>query len=638
MSELPSQHEPIRWRLGVLVAVAMACLALLPQFHLWAIRGHDWQGTYVSFDFDEVAYASYLNALIDGRPRRNDPYTGRDESPQQPRAESLHSIQFVAAYAAALPARAFGLSAGTTLIIIRALTAFAATLALFWLLVLITGEQRIAGAGAVVVLCLGGIAGEPHDAWRIITLRGAGELLPFLRGYVPALVFPLFFFLVALVWQALQKRAPVRHATLAGIALAILIFSYFFLWTAAIAWLFVIALLWLSSRSGARRDVVLTFGIIGGCAAIALVPYALLLARRAPSVDSAQLLTRSRMPIVSLPVVIGLLVLLVLVIAVRRRWVNWSAPSVLFTASFALLPLVTFNQQLATGLLLQPVHYSRYVANYSAVLAVFLAVVLIRNRKERTRSESLFGMRRLDDALAFASRPPTGEKKRRLVAVLQKLPSWTSKRKLLVLTIVVFGWALLETGVRTARFYRHNIARDAAQRVAWRLRELSNQSPAPAGNQEAVVFSSDILLGDTLPNVAPQPVLWTPHLFVFSGASAEENRERLYQQLYYSGFDEQQFATLAGRSSFLQLALFGWERMNQKAYTPGITSEDVRQETRRFTEYVGDFDARQAGTPNLEFVVVPAAGAPSLTNLDRWYERDAGERVGEYVIYRSRRR
>ena len=327
--------------------------------------------------------------------------------------------------------------------------------ALFWLLLLLTGDQRIAAAGAVVVLCLGGLAGEPHDAWRIITLRGTGESLPFLRGYVPALVFPLFFVLVALVWQALQNRAPVRHATLAGVTLAILIFSYFFLWTAAIAWLFVIALLWLSSRPKAKRDAILIFGIIGGCAAIALVPYALLLARRAPSVDSAQLLTHSRLPIVSLPVVIGLLVLLVLVIAVRRRWLNWSAPSVLFTASFALLPLVTFNQQLITGLLLQPVHYSRYVANYAAVLAAFLAVVLIWNRNQRTSSAPLFGVRGLDGALVFVSSPPTREKKRRLVAALQKLPPWASKRKLLLLTIVIFGWAVLETGVRTARFSRH---------------------------------------------------------------------------------------------------------------------------------------------------------------------------------------
>src|SRR5688572_12102980 len=140
MSRFSAPRRPIQWRLGIIAAIAMTLLALLPQFQLIAQRGNSWQGTYVSFDFDEVAYASYLNALIDGRPRRNDPYTGRDESPHQPRAESLHSIQFVAAYAAALPARAFGLSAGTTLIIIRALAAFAATLALFWLLLLLTGD------------------------------------------------------------------------------------------------------------------------------------------------------------------------------------------------------------------------------------------------------------------------------------------------------------------------------------------------------------------------------------------------------------------------------------------------------------------------------------------------------------------
>ena len=115
--------------------MAMTVLALLPQFHLWAGRSGEWQGSFVTFDFDEVAYASYLNALIDGRPRRNDPYTGRTDTAEQALPESLHSIQFVAAYALALPARALGLSTGTTFILVRALAAFASTLALFWLLV-----------------------------------------------------------------------------------------------------------------------------------------------------------------------------------------------------------------------------------------------------------------------------------------------------------------------------------------------------------------------------------------------------------------------------------------------------------------------------------------------------------------------
>lgn len=169
------QASSISWRLGICAALAMTLLSLIPQFHLWIVRGRDWQGTSVSFDFDEVAYASYLNALIDGRPRRNDPYTGRDDRHDRPQPESLHSIQFVAAYAAAIPARLLGLSTGTTFIIIRGVSAFAATLAIFWLLSLLIGDARIAAAGAVIILCLGGIAGEAHDFWRIGSFREAAS-------------------------------------------------------------------------------------------------------------------------------------------------------------------------------------------------------------------------------------------------------------------------------------------------------------------------------------------------------------------------------------------------------------------------------------------------------------------------------
>ncbi len=119
----PPTQQAIRWRLGLCAGLALAVLALVPQFHLWAVRGATWQGSYVSFDFDEVAYASYLNALIAGRPRRNDPYTGRADAPGAPQPESLFSIQCLPAYALALPARALGLSAADAFIIVRPLAA-----------------------------------------------------------------------------------------------------------------------------------------------------------------------------------------------------------------------------------------------------------------------------------------------------------------------------------------------------------------------------------------------------------------------------------------------------------------------------------------------------------------------------------
>jgi hypothetical protein len=42
--------------------------------------------------------------------------------------------------------------------------------------------------------------------------------------------------------------------------------------------------------------------------------------------------------------------------------------------------------------------------------------------------------------------------------------------------------------------------------------------------------------------------------------------------------------------------------------------------------------------PTLSFVVVTTEAAPDLSNLDRWYERDAGERVGLLTLYRVKLR
>jgi hypothetical protein len=589
-----SQARPTRWRLGLLAGCALALVALAPQLYLWSARGTQWQGSSVAFDFDEVAYASYLNALIAGRPRRNDPYTGRDDAPNATQPESLFSIQFVPAYALALPARALGLSAADMFISLRPLAALAAALTLFWLLALVTGDSYAAAVGAVVVLCLGGLVGEPHNAWRVLTMRALTETQPFLRRYVPALPFPCFFVFAALVWQALvcrTSRARLTYAALAGATFALLIFSYFFLWTAAAAWFVILALLWFMARRADWRRVWPVFALTSACVLLAFVPYAVLLAHRAPTMDAAQLLTHARALNMSTALLLGLAAILALATAARRGWLSWREPAVLLAASCALLPAVVFNQQLITGLSLQPVHYGRYIANYAALLALFLTALLI-----------------------WRSRRPL------------------SARTLACVALVAFSWSMCETLVRTHRQAADISDRDEARRVALRLAALAHA--APAGPAAPVVLCSDQALADALPNVAPQPVLWAQHLFVFSGTTNAEHRERLYQQLYYTGVDAQTFAALAADNSYLRLALFGWERVDGQGHTPPITPAEVQAEAQRYAAYCAAFGRAQAAAPTLAYVVVPAQGAPSLANLERWYARAAGERTGRFMLYR----
>jgi hypothetical protein len=245
------------WRLGVLAGLAMTLFALLPQAHLWYKRGADWQGTYAYFYSDEPAYAAYVNALIDGRPRRNDPYTGRDDTPGAPQAESLFSIQFIPAYLLALPARLFNLTTPVMFILVMPFIAFASSCAIYSLTRSLTGDERVAAVAVFSTLCLGILISGQGLAVNLTGQMPAYVYLPFLRRYVPGVPFVFFFFFCLALWRALcdgARRVQLISAAAAGALFALMVYSYFYHWTTAAALAGCAALLWLAARptTGAR--------------------------------------------------------------------------------------------------------------------------------------------------------------------------------------------------------------------------------------------------------------------------------------------------------------------------------------------------------------------------------------------------
>jgi hypothetical protein len=239
-----SQTEITKWKWATWAAVAMTLLSLYPQFLMWTTRGREWNGSYAQIHGDEWFYSAYIQALIDGRPRRNDPYTGRDDVPGNPQPESLFSIQFVPAYLIATPARLLGASSSTAFIVLGILAPLFSCLVLFWLIQNLTQDDRLAAAGAIVVLCLGALAAG-EGAIHLLSSSVQYAFLPFLRRYEPGAVFPLFFVFCTLVWKSLKAtRQTLAWAFAAGLVLDALIFSYFYLWTSAVAWLACLALAW----------------------------------------------------------------------------------------------------------------------------------------------------------------------------------------------------------------------------------------------------------------------------------------------------------------------------------------------------------------------------------------------------------
>jgi hypothetical protein len=604
MNETDSQISgtPIRWRLGILAALAMSVLAIYPQLNLWHTRGSQWNGSAASFDFDEAAYAAYLNALIEGRPRRNDPYTGHDDQPDKPQPESLFSIQFLPPCALALPARFFNLSGSTMFIIIAPLGAFASALVLFWLIALVTRDDRIAAFGTLSVLVLSVFA----QVWMVLSWfqRGRWAVLnyPFMRRYIPLMAFPLFFFICALMWRSItatNRRSAIISACGAGFTFALLVYSYFFLWTASLAWIAGLALLCFIARPADRRRLITSFGIFSAFAIAALLPYALLLTHRAATMDAMTLLKATRRPEPGhLSEIVAGCALIALAFSIRRGMIAWRNPATVFTASFALVPFIVFNQQILTGRTLQPIHYDSFIGSYLALLACLLTATLIA--RGRVKIE-----KRMQSAI------------------------------LLALACLIFFWGLvsIRTWTRsvTQRYQRRDEERQVLNRFAQSPLNLVDGKLAT----RSVVLCTDLYQADTLATVAPQPVLWTQHMFVFSGLTALEHRQRLYQFLYYTGVDDREFAKLASERTYLRLSLFGWERNVAVEMTDvdPVSADEVEHERQIYADYIASFNRERAGEPLLSYLVTPSQGGPSLSNLDRWYERDAGEKVGGYTIY-----
>ncbi|HYG08738.1 MAG TPA: hypothetical protein VD835_02075, partial [Pyrinomonadaceae bacterium] len=465
-----TMQRNFRWRPGVLAAIAMMLLAMLPQAHLWYARGGDWHGAYASFDGDETAYAAYLAALIEGRPRLCDPYAGIDDSAATPLAESLFSIQFAPPYALALPARSLGLDASTVFIALSPLVAFASTLALFWLLTLLLADARLAACGAIIILCLGALASGQVSLAPLLKLRASHAYLPFLRRYVPALPFPFLYIFCALVWRALthaSRRGALSYSVAAGATFALLVYSYFYLWTTAAAWLACLALLWLAARPGdGKTHAAKVFLTTGALACASLAPYAVLLARRAATMDKVQVLKFTHAPdLFRAPEIVALVALVVLAACVWRRRVEVRGARFLFAASFALTPFVVFNQQLLTGRSLQPVHYADYVLNYLSLVALTLAVALYA----RTGDES--GATPAESASATHRPPPLWRR-------------FNTPAVLFCVALAAYGWAAFELAATTRRFAPVNRARDEQARVASRLAEIARadaSDPARAG-------------------------------------------------------------------------------------------------------------------------------------------------------------
>lgn len=568
----------LRWRLGIIAAAVVVVITSIPQAGLIAKRGGEWQGSYALIDFDELSYAAYLNALIHGRPRRNNPYLGT-ESDHRTTGESYFSIQSLPAYAVALPARALGLSTSTTLIVLARLMAFASALAVFWLLFQITKNEKVSAVGTLLVLLCGRFTSEsPLMAVQYYSS------FAFLRLYLPAVPFPLFFLFCGFVWRAFVDKSK-TWALAAGVVVAILIYSYFYLWTAAAAWLFCFGLLWLLARAADRRAIAKDILIVAAVSLAALLPYFYLLSQRAHTIDEDQALTFSRTPdLFRVTEIISFLVVLILLVHIRRRRVDWRSPQALFVMACAVTPFVVFNQQVITGISLQAFHYEQFIINYVVLVGIVGTYHLV----------------------------------------------WSHlKIRPIVWTAFAIGVGLVTAFKDVHDNSELNIRRDQAKPVFERLEASDTHG--------WVLFDNSLLAASALTD-SSAPQLWSPNMHIYGGIDTAEKLERYYQYLYLLGVEPQTFAEDLHKNVQARVAVFGLQRVNgglTQRFMP-ISDEEIRAQVESYASYVKNFSQQQ--TSRWPLVHMVTIVEHDFSNFDPWYTRTVVERFGECVVYKVQKK
>jgi hypothetical protein len=596
--------------LCALTCLAMVLLSLIPQIHLWIVRGREWNGAYVSPQGDELLYSAYLNALINGRTRKNDPFGGMDSPPNSPLPESIFSLQSLPAYAVALPSRALGTSASTAFIVLIPVAALLACLSLCWLIRDVTHDPQLASAGSLFVLCLGCIVGSYGFFGTFVDVGVAA--FPFLRRYQPATVFPLFFVFQVLVWRALSnERRALVFSTLAGLTLVVLIFSHLYLWTASAAWLACLGSLWFYFQPADRRKSITVLAVIGGIATIALVPYVYLLSHRATTLDKQQILISTHRPdLFRLHEILGAVILLGIIVGIARKRIKKADPKVLCAASLAVLPFVVFNQQVLTGKTMQVFHFEVAVVNYSTLVGLLITGALL----------------------------------------WQPIP----RRFLMWMAGISLAWSVFLVALPARLvFVPQTISDDRKIPVLLRLKELSKQDGTlvdlrTKGQASTLVFSPNVALIALLPTWTSQGTLLDMTGVDCVGLTPEQRKKFVYMHLYYSNADiEALRQALNGKLdrsheelSSVRTALFGYERTSPALTSrfKAIESNDVEQELWAYQMYTNSFSREDAASRPLSYAVIREESRVKLGNLDRWYERDAGERFGDYTLYRLKLR
>ena len=284
--------------------------------------------------------------------------------------------------------------------------------------------------------------------------------------------------------------------------------------------------------------------------------------------------------------IIGLIVALIGFVSAKRA----SMQLAVLCMSFAITPAILLNQQVITGISLQPVHYEIFIGNYLVLVAALLLMFML-----------------LEDRLGG-----------------------TGVSRVHVYLILIAGiWGFFEVATSTSRASAAAALRD---RSIPAIRQIADH-PGSAGK---VVLATNFVTADIIPTVGALRPLWNAHSSSAGGIDPLENKRLFYLFLYFAGFTGRDLGQELSRNSFeVTAAIFGSDRALPTLASQGkpISKADIDVEVRAFDAFVANLNSQTAMSPGISYAIVPNADDVDLSRIDRWYTRDNGIEAGLFRVY-----
>jgi hypothetical protein len=193
-------------------------------------------------------------------------------------------------------------------------------------------------------------------------------------------------------------------------------------------------------------------------------------------------------------------------------------------------------------------------------------------------------------------------------------------------------WAIFALGVVLATAFKEvrdksaiNMRRDEAKPVFERLR---------SSHVGLTLFNNSLLAASALTDCS-MPQLWAPNMYFYGTVDDAERLERFFQYLYLLGVDSRGFEQDLQDDQHVRAAVFGLHRVNKTLSTNfvPVSADEIRSKVDLYSTFIKNFSQAQANKWPLSYVVMLDDGDYDFTNMDRWYNRSSGEKIGNSVLF-----